>query len=268
MYSFVTRKVGLALGSGSARGLAHIGVIKVLVENNIPIDYIAGCSIGSVVGALYAAKKDITYIENLIYSLNKKQALSLIDMAPRYGFIKGEKIEKYLEEIIGTKNFYDLKIPFAAVATDLRTAESIVFKNGDLIKAIRSSISIPVAFKPVEYDGRLLTDGGTAMPVPAQVVRSMGAGLVIAVDLNSDYETVHSKNKFNTADMINVALDLMVTNLSNYNNSAADVVVRPKVGKITWNDMFNPKAVILEGERVMNEALPQVERFLHNSLWI
>lgn len=268
MYSFVTRKVGLALGSGSARGLAHIGVIRVLVENNIPIEYIAGCSIGSVVGALYAAKKDITYIENLIYNLNKKQALALIDVAPRQGFIKGDKIEKYLEEIIGTNNFYDLKIPFAAIATDLRTAQPVIFKEGDLIKAVRSSISIPVAFKPMEYNGKLLTDGGTAMPVPAQVVRSMGAGLVIAVDLNSDYEAVHSQNKFNTGDMLNVTLDLMSTNLAVYNDSAADVVLKPKVGKINWNDMFKPEAAILEGERVTREALPQIEGFLNNSLWI
>jgi len=128
MYSFVARKVGLALGSGSARGLAHIGVIKVLVENKIPIDYIAGCSIGSVIGAVYAAKKDITYIENLVYSLNKKQALGLLDVVPRQGFIKGEKIEKYLSDIIGTDNFYDLKIPFAAVATDLKTAQPVILK--------------------------------------------------------------------------------------------------------------------------------------------
>ncbi|MCX6737483.1 MAG: patatin-like phospholipase family protein [Candidatus Parcubacteria bacterium] len=136
------------------------------------------------------------------------------------------------------------------------------------MKAVRSSISIPVAFKPMEYGGKLLTDGGTAMPVPAQVVRSMGAGLVIAVDLNSDYEAVHSQNKFNTGDMLNVTLELMSTNLAVYNNSAADVVLKPKVGKINWNDMFKPEAAILEGERVTREALPQIEGFLHNSLWI
>jgi NTE family protein len=268
MYSFVARKVGLALGSGSARGLAHIGVIKILVENNIPIDYIAGCSIGSVIGALYAAKKDITYIENLVYGLNKKLAFGLLDMSPRQGVIKGEKIEKYLTDVIGTDNFYDLKIPFATVATDLRTAQPVIFTKGSLIKAIRSSISIPVAFKPSEYEGKLLTDGGTAMPVPAQVARSMGAGLVIAVDLNSDYESVYNQNKFNIGDMLNVTLDLMGSNLAGYNDSAADIVLKPKVGKVNWNDLFNPKAAILEGERVTKEALPQIEKFLHNSLWI
>lgn len=268
MYSFVARKVGLALGSGGVRGLAHIGVIKVLVENNIPIDYIAGCSMGSVIGALYAAKKDITYIENLVYGLNKKQVLALLDVAPRQGFIKGERIEKYLEEIIGTDNFYDLKIPFAAVATNLKTAQPVIFTGGSLIKAIRSSISIPVTFKPVEYDEKLLTDGGTAMPVPAQVARSMGAGLVIAVDLNSDYESAHSQNKFNIGDMINVAFDLMSANLASYNDSVADVVLKPQVGGINWNDIFNPQTAILEGERVARGALPQIGKFLHNSLWI
>ncbi|HPS28493.1 MAG TPA: patatin-like phospholipase family protein [Candidatus Paceibacterota bacterium] len=268
MYSFVARKVGLALGSGSARGLAHIGVIKVLVENNIPIDYIAGCSMGSVVGAIYAAKKDITYVENLVYSLDRKQALGLLDVAPRQGFIKGEKIEKYLSDVIGTDNFYDLKIPFAAVATDLRNAQPVVFKDGSLIKAVRSSISIPVAFKPMEYGGKLLTDGGTAMPVPSPVARAMGAGLVIAVDLNADYESVHSQSKFNVGDMVNVTLDLMCANLAAYNDGMADIVLKPKVGKVGWNDMFKPAAAIAEGERVMREALPQVEKFLHNSLWI
>jgi len=268
MYSFAARKVGLALGSGSARGLAHIGVIKVLVENNIPIDYIAGCSIGSIIGALYAAKKDITYIENLVYGLSKKQAISLLDMEARHGFIKGEKIEKYLLDIIGTDNFYDLKIPFAAVAADLRTAKPVVFRDGSLMKAVRSSISIPVAFKPVEYEGKLLTDGGTAMPVPATVVRSMGAGLVIAVDLNADYESVHSQNKFKISDMANVTAHLMSANLAAYNDVLADVVLKPKVGKVAWGDIFKPTGAILEGERVMREALPQVDRFLRNSLWI
>lgn len=268
MYSFVARKVGLALGSGGARGLAHIGVIKVLVENNIPIDYIAGCSIGSVIGALYAAKKDITYIENLVYGLNKKQVFGLLDISPRQRVIKGEKIEKYLADVIGADSFYDLKIPFAVVATDLRTAQPVIFRKGSLIKAIRSSISIPTAFKLSEYEGKLLTDGGTAMPVPAQVARSMGAGLVIAVDLNSDYESVYNQNKFNIGDMLNVTLDLMGSNLAGYNDNAADIVLKPKVGKVNWNDLFNPKAAILEGERVTKEALSQIEKFLHNSLWI
>jgi NTE family protein len=268
MYSFVTRKIGLALGSGGARGLAHIGVIKVLVENNIPIDYIAGCSIGSVVGALYAVKKDITYVEQMLSTLNKKQALGLLDVAPRQGFIKGEKIEKYLAEIIGTDNFYELKIPFAAVAADLNTAQPVVFKNGSLIKAIRSSISIPVAFKPVEIGGRLLTDGAVAMPVPAETVRAMGAGLVIAVDLNSDYESIYKESKFAIGEMVGVTADLMATNLARYNDQSADIVLKPKVGKISWNDLFQPEKAILEGERVMREALPQVKSFMHNSLWI
>jgi len=106
------------------------------------------------------------------------------------------------------------------------------------------------------------------MPVPSPVVREMGAGLVIAVDLNADYESAHRECKFSMSDMVNVTLDLMGANLAAYNDSMADVVLKPKVGKVTWNDMFKPEEVILEGERIMREALPQVEEFLHNSLWI
>jgi len=178
-------KIGLALGSGSARGLAHVGVIMALEAYNIPIDIIAGTSIGSVIGGLYASGATIRQLEEVALSIKKSKTLFLIDpVFPHSGLISGDRIEKMLNQFgIKDKTFDDLKIPFAAVATDVESGAEVILNQGKVIDAIRASISIPGIFTPVKYQDYYLVDGGVVDPVPVDVVKMMGADIIIAVNL-------------------------------------------------------------------------------------
>lgn len=178
-------KIGLALGSGSARGLAHVGVIMALEAYNIPIDIIAGTSIGSVIGGLYASGATIRQLEEVALSIKKSKTLFLIDpVFPHSGLISGDRIEKMLNQFgIKDKTFDDLKIPFAAVATDVESGAKVILNQGKVIDAVRASISIPGIFTPVKYQNYYLVDGGVVDPVPVDVVKMMGADIIIAVSL-------------------------------------------------------------------------------------
>lgn len=179
-------KIGLALGTGSARGWAHIGVINALNEANINVDYVAGVSIGAVVGAVYAAG-NINALEDVVLQLNWKQILSFIDIVfPKSGLIDGNKIADFIRMYIKAKNIEDLPLPFCAVSTDLTTGKEIMIKKGDIVEAVRASISTPGIFTPVIKDNMTLIDGGIVNSVPVSVVRKMGADIVIAVDLTHD----------------------------------------------------------------------------------
>jgi NTE family protein len=187
-------KFGLALGGGSARGLAHVGVIQVLEAYHIPIDMIAGTSIGSVVGSLYTAGASIDQLEEAALSMKKSKTLFLIDLAlPHSGLISGKRIEEMLNDLaLEDKTFDDLKIPFAAVATDVENGAEVILNQGKVIDAVRASISIPGIFTPVKYQDYFLVDGGIVDPVPVDVVQKMGADIIIAVSLAriSPYTTV------------------------------------------------------------------------------
>lgn len=210
MAEFRRLKIGLALGSGGPKGLSHIGVIKVLEKNNIPIDFIAGTSIGSVIGGFYAATKDIKKIEEIALTNNWRQTLSLFfDLSLRQGFVDGKKIKNFIENVIGKIHFQYLKIPFSAVASDIKTGKAVVLNNGEVALAIRASSSIPLIFKPVKLENRLLVDGGLSLPVPAGVVRKMGADLVIAVNLDYDYFSNNEDNKFGVYKLANNSIRLL-----------------------------------------------------------
>ncbi len=179
-------KVGLALGSGAARGLAHIGIIKALKEKNISIDMIAGSSMGALVGACYARGGKITDLEEIVLSTDWKQLIRLAD--PNLvlffkGAIHGEKVKELLKALIGDVNFRNLKIPLTVVATDVNTGEEVAIKTGSVIDAVRASISIPAIFMPVKLNNRFLMDGGIVNPVPVSVARNMGATFVIACNV-------------------------------------------------------------------------------------
>ncbi len=179
-------KLGLALGSGSARGWAHIGVIRALIEAGIRIDYVAGTSIGAVVGAIYASG-NIEALEEIVLQLDWKQIASFLDVVfPKSGLIDGNRISEFIRTHVGAKNIEDLSLPFCAVSTDLITGNEVVIRDGDIIEAVRASISVPGIFTPVRKSDMILVDGGLVNPVPVSVVREMGADLVIAVDLNHD----------------------------------------------------------------------------------
>lgn len=178
------QKIGLALGSGSARGLAHIGVIRALNEASINIDFVAGTSIGALIGAVYASGK-LDDLEDVYLDFDWKKVVNLFDMVfPKSGLIDGNKVADFVREYVQAKNIEHLPVPFQAVATDIETGEEVSLDKGDVIEAVRASISVPGIFTPVRRKGRILVDGGLVNPVPTNVVRSMGADYIIAVDLN------------------------------------------------------------------------------------
>ena len=179
-------KIGLALGSGAARGLAHIGVLKALQEKSIHIDAIAGSSMGALVGACYARRGEIADLEEIVLKIDWKQLAQLADpnLALLFkGVIHGKKVKELLKAVIGDVEFKDLKIPFAVVATDVNTGEEVVIKEGSVIEAVRASISIPAIFTPVKFKNRFLIDGGIVNPVPVNIVKDMGATFVIACNV-------------------------------------------------------------------------------------
>lgn len=179
-------RIGLALGSGSARGLAHIGVLRALKEARIEIDVVAGTSMGAVIGAVFAAGK-LDGLSARLRNLDWPGIVALLDpVFPRSGLIDGQKIAEFVQAHVPCARIEYLLLPFAAVATDITNGEQVVATTGDLTEAVRASIAVPGIVTPVRSNGRILVDGGLVNPVPVSVARAMGADLVIAVDLNHD----------------------------------------------------------------------------------
>ena len=269
-------KIGLALGSGSAKGLAHIGVIKALVENNIPIDFIAGSSIGALVGAYYAIYKDVDKMEKIALSTNWRTALSLFDPSLSGGFVKGSKVENLIKNWFNGYNFDDLKIPLTTVATDLISGQEVDINNGDIIKAVRASISIPFIFKPIKYNGYLLADGGLSNPLPDNIARKMGADIVISVNLdNKFFDNKLNEDNLSISKTGARALNIIRYHFAQHSSKSGDIIIEPKVeevGLVSWNKFFNnheSKEIIKMGEIAVREALPQIENLIKewNKKW-
>lgn len=256
-------KIGLALGSGGAKGLAHLGVIKTLEKHNIPIDYIAGSSIGAIIGAYYAKEPSYDALQELIAKITSRRLSSIIDISVKGGLIKGEKIERLLEETLAGATFESLKVPLATVATDFVNAETIVMKNGDLIRAIRASMSIPGFLRTIELDTRVLADGGLSNPVPVDVVREMGADITIAVNLDTLYVKQDMPTTLPLRHIPARSIDILRHHLALKSTRTADIIISPLVysGMFAWGDFFSQEKIaqfIAEGERVTTDALPQI----------
>lgn len=180
------KKIGLALGSGSARGWAHIGIIEALKEHDIKIDYLAGTSIGAFVGAFYATG-EFDYLKQFALGLDWKEVVSFFDVRfPTKGFLDGGRINQLISKQMENQLIEKTEIPFAVVSTNLNTGKELVLKKGKIVDAVRASISIPGVFTPFRKRKELLVDGGLVNPVPVNIVKEMGADIVIAVDLNHD----------------------------------------------------------------------------------
>ena len=183
-------KVGLALSGGGARGLAHIGVLKVLEREGVPVDFLAGTSMGGVIAAGYASGLGAEYIEKEALRMGRlRNWIDLIDRSlPRLGLFEGQKVQEYLARHLGDETFDDLTIPLALMAVDLETGEEVILRSGRVVDAVRATISLPGVFAPFRLDGCLLVDGGVLNNLPADVVREMGADIVIAVDVGAKLE--------------------------------------------------------------------------------
>lgn len=267
-------KIGLALGSGAARGIAHIGVIKALEEAHIPVDFIAGTSMGSLVGACYAADAQISALEEIALTSNVRKLAKLLDpqfSLFRTGLLHGGKIEKFLKELIGNKNISDCSIPYAAVAADLKTGSEIVINEGPLIAAVRASIAIPGVFIPIYHHGMYLVDGGTVNPVPANVVRAMGANFIISVNvlndprkrkrlgLTGDKKSDKMPSMFNT--MIQ-SIYIMEYGIVRANLLKTDVLIEPDVSAIEPYEFYRGVEAVEAGYTAARTVIPEILNML------
>ena len=242
-------KLGLALGGGGARGLAHIGVIKALEELNVPIHCVAGTSIGAIVGGAFAAGI-MDKAEEWASAPNWKKLPKLfLDLhLSKKALIRGDRIEKFFREMIPAETFGDLKLPFAAVATDLMSGEEVVLRTGDVPTAIRASMSIPGVFCPVEREGKVLVDGGLVDPLPIEVCRRLGADKVIAVDVNcrGKDEPIRAYGALNVFSVIDETIRV-VMNIAQkrcFPVPTPDVVLRPPVSEIGFLDFHKADALV------------------------
>ena len=248
-------KVGLVLSGGASRGFAHVGVIKVLEEEGIPIDIIVGTSAGSLTGALYAYYTNGQILEREARSLRVEDVFDFSIFSIGVGVVKGEKIVDFVENRIKVKNIEDLKIPFAAVATDLNTGKKVVFKRGSISKAIRASTSISGIFIPLVSGGQILVDGGVVDSLPVDVARDMGADVVIAVDVTASSTNFDIKN---VVDIIIQTFNIMGSEINKYKAKEADVIIRPDVGGLGIIDFSQKDYLILQGERAARMAIPAI----------
>lgn len=252
-------KIGLALGSGGARGFAHIGVLKVFEEYQIPIDYIAGTSMGSVVGVLYANRINIDLLGKLVAHLKKKNYVDLV--VPKRGLIRGTLIKEMIRLLTHGKRLEELAIPTSVVATDLLTGQRVVFQEGPIDDAVRASISIPGIFEPVTYEDQLLVDGAVVDRLPISVVRDMGADIVLAVDVGPTELNREIRSIF---DIISQTLDIMEKETSRHRRVKADVLIRPEIGSHGITQFERVEWLIQQGEKSARQMISKVQKLIEN----
>ncbi len=250
-------KIALVLGAGASKGFAHIGVLKILESNRIPIHMIVGTSSGSFVGSLYAYGFNAFQLQKMSFSLEKDDLIDLC--VPDNGFIRGEKLEEYINTMVKNTTLEKMRIPFYAVATDIQSGQEVIFGKGNTGKAVRASCSIPGIFRPVNIENRMYVDGGVVSPVAVDAARKMGADIVIAVDIASSVDNIQPDN---TIDTLLQAVGIMYAKLTAIQISRADVVIRPKVGYISSGDFSKRHEAVLEGEKAALEALPAIQKII------
>lgn len=251
-------RIAIVLGAGASKGFAHIGVLKVLESNKVPLHMIIGTSAGSFVGSLYAYGYNAFELQRLSFAIEKDDIVDLT--IPDNGFIKGERLEGYINQILGNTPMEKLRIPFYAVATDIRSGREVVFGSGNTGTAVRASCSIPGIFRPVNISGRMYVDGGVVSPVAVEAARRLGADIVIAVDISGDVEAASPTG---TIETILQAINIMYSKLAAIQLSKADVVIKPKVGYIGSADFSKRHEATLEGEKAALEVLPKIQELVN-----
>jgi NTE family protein len=293
-------RIGLALGSGSARGWAHIGVIRVLERAGIRPDLVCGTSVGALVGAAYAAG-ELDRFENWLRGLSLKTVISFMDVSLSGGMIKGEKLVDFFRSRFDDRPVEALALPFAAVATALHTGAEVWLREGSTVEAVRASIAMPAVFTPVLHEGHLLVDGGLVNPVPVSLARAMGADVVIAVDLSTDILGRYLRDepepeldlpaspvwewkrklqerlstfipaRPDAMPRLPSVLEVMASsinimqvriNRSRMAGEPPDVIVAPRLAQLGLLDFHRAEEAIAEGERAAEAALPNLLAFL------
>ena len=248
-------RIGLALGGGAAKGFAHIGVIKMLEASGVVPDVVAGTSAGSVVGSLYASGMDAFALQERSFSLDESSIRDVSLLAG--GLVKGQKLQDFVNQLVSNRPIEKLNKPFAAVSTELETGKRTVFVRGNTGMAVRASSSIPGVFEPVQIGGRHYVDGGVVSPVPADAARELGADIVIAVDISTK---ANGTAPGGMVSIVTQSIAIMGQTLGQQETARADIVIRPKVGKIGPTDFDQKNVAILEGERAALAAMPEIRK--------
>jgi NTE family protein len=253
--------IGLALGGGFARGFAHLGVLKVLEQHHIRVSHIAGTSVGSVFGAAYASGAPLARI------LAASRTIRFRDIArwsvSRLGLASNHRLADIIERVFDSKQFEDMRIPLAVVATDLASGDPVVFRQGPLVEAIRASCAYPGLFEPIQIGTRCFVDGGLVAPVPSQAVRQIGASLVVGVSVGTqDASRTPPKNIFQVvARAVSAAQKHQLDSWERH----ADLVIRPDVQDVSWDDFGRASEAIEAGEAAASLALPRIRQLLATS---
>jgi NTE family protein len=253
-------KVGLALGGGGARGFAEVGVLRVLEQEKIPISFVAGSSVGSLVGALYADTGRVLDAEFHAVAVTEEDLFDYRALAVfSGGFVKGERLRQFLGANLKSRTIEQMRIPYAAVAVDVATGRAVAFQRGPVAPAVHASCAIPGVFVPVSIGERTYVDGGVVNPVPADVARSMGADVVIAVSIPPLTRRSVPTNPIAVAYQ---AVTIMSAEIARLRAREADVVISPDVGDVAYDDFTQKKRLIAAGEEAARKALPEIRALL------
>jgi NTE family protein len=250
-------KIAVVLGAGASRGFAHIGALKILEANRIPVHMVVGTSAGSFVGSLYAYGFNAFQIQKMALSIDKAEIIDFT--VPDNGFIKGEKLEGYINALVQHTPIEKMRLPFYAIATNIQNGQEVAFGKGNTGTAVRASCAIPGIFRPVRIENAMYVDGGVVSPVAIDAARRMGADIVIAVDISADIDAGQPEG---TIETILQAIGIMHSRMSAQQISRADIVIRPKVGRISAADFDKRHEAVIEGEKAALEALPAIQNMI------
>ena len=250
--------VGLALGGGFARGFAHLGVLQVLEQNQIPISHIAGTSVGSILGAAYASGASLERITATCRTLRFRDIARW--RVSRLGLASNQRLGSLIERVLESRQFEDLRIPLAVVATDLTSGEPVVFTQGNLVDAIRASCAFPGLFEPVEIGTRCLADGGLVAPVPTRAARELGATTVIGISVGM--QDGHRGAPTNIFQVVSRAVSAAQKHQLEVWERHADLVLRPDVQSLAWDDFDRAEEAIEAGAATARRALPRIQKLL------
>jgi NTE family protein len=250
--------IGVALGGGFARGMAHIGVLKVLEEEGIPIRLMTGTSVGALIGAAYCSGLSLEDLEKVAHSCRFTTFARWT--VSRYGFASNDRMVAFLTRTLKVKTFEELRIPLGVTATDFNTGQGVVFHSGTIIDPVRASCAYPGMFLPVEIRGRYLVDGMLSHPVPTRPLRDMGAERVLAVHLRGTWAKGGAPRHL--FDVIGQSFAIAQDAMSSLWKSAADIVVEPEVSGFAYDDFKRAGDLIRSGEVAMRQAMPEVRKWL------
>jgi NTE family protein len=252
-------KIALVLGGGAARGFAHVGVIRVLEQEKIPIHMIVGTSVGSLIGALYASDPNSFNLEWLSFTIEKEDIFDYSVLSAKMGPVSGERLEKFVQTKVRAKTIEQMKIPFYAVTTDLNAGNTWVFDKGSVAKAVRASSSIPGIFQPLEYLGRTYVDGGVTNNLPVDVARAKGADIIIAVNISKN---VQNPQITTLIDVIMQSISIMGRELVIYKSRGYDVLIEPNVGDVGTTDFTQKKRLMDAGIQAAKQAMPRIKKLI------